>query len=69
MKVTTLGIILAFKNMGTWLATMSFTDVMENPAKFAWLFLIYILINVPSDLFLMNHAARSAEASSANKVK
>jgi hypothetical protein len=61
MKVTSLGIILALKNLGTWLATMSFTNVREDPALFLWLFLIYVLINVPSDLFLMNHATRIKE--------
>jgi len=60
MKITTLGIILAAKNLGTWLATMSFTNIMDDPALFAWLLFVYILINVPSDLFLMNHATKEA---------
>ena len=59
MKITTLGIILATKNLGTWLATMSFTNIRDDPTLFAWLFLIYVLINVPSDLFLMNHATKN----------
>jgi len=58
MKVTTLGIVLAAKNLGTWLATMSFTNIRNDPVLFAWLFLIYALINVPTDLFLMNHASK-----------
>ena len=61
MKVTSLGIILAAKNLGTWLATMSFTNVREDPAMFAWIFLIYALINVPSDLLPMNHASEAAK--------
>jgi len=61
MEVTTLGIILVLKNLGTWLATMSFTNVREDPALFLWLFLVYVLINVPSDLFLMNHASKAKE--------
>jgi len=61
MKITALGIILALKNLGTWLATMSFTNIMDDPAKFTWLVLIYALINVPSDLFLMNHATKTKE--------
>ena len=61
LKVTGLGVVLALKNLGTWLATMSFTNVREDPAMFAWLCLIYVLINVPSDLFLMNHATKSQE--------
>ena len=59
MKITTLGIILALKNLGTWLATMSFTNIREDPALFLWLFLVYVLINVPSDLYLMNHASKA----------
>ena len=61
MKVTTLGIILALKNLGTWLATMSFTNIRVDPELFLWLFLIYALINVPSDLFLMNHATKAKD--------
>ena len=61
MKITSLGIILALKNLGTWLATMSFTNVREDPVLFFWLFLIYVLINVPSDLLLMNHATQTKE--------
>ena len=60
MKVTTLGLVLALKNLGTWLATMSFTNIKEDPKMFAWLLVIYVLINVPSDLLLMNHATEKA---------
>lgn len=60
MKITMLGWILALKNLGTWLATLSFTNVRDDPATFMWLFVIYILINVPSDLYLMNHATNKA---------
>ena len=60
MKISTLGVILALKNLGTWLATLSFTNVREDPATFMWLFVIYMLINVPSDLYLMNHASDKA---------
>ena len=55
MRITTLGIILALKNLGTWLGTLSFTNVRDDPVLFGWLFLVYVLINVPSDLFLANH--------------
>jgi len=60
MKVSTLGIILALKNMGTWLATMSFTNIREDPATFFFLFLVYALINIPTDLYLVNHASDEA---------
>jgi len=60
MKITMLGIILALKNLGTWLATLSFTNIKDDPVLFMWLFVIYVLINVPSDLYLMNHATERA---------
>ena len=62
MKITTLGVILALKNLGTWLATLSFTNIREDPALFFWLLLIYACINIPSDLYLMNHATDKALA-------
>jgi len=55
MKISTLGVILALKNLGTWLATMSFTNIREDPVLFLWLFFVYVLINIPTDLFLANH--------------
>ena len=55
MKISTLGVILALKNLGTWLATMSFTNIREDPTLFLWLFVIYALINIPTDLYLANH--------------
>jgi len=55
VRISTLGIILALKNLGTWLGTLSFTNVRDDPVLFGWLFLVYVLINVPSDLFLANH--------------
>ncbi len=60
MKITMLGIIMAAKNLGLWLSTMAFTDVVNDPSKFLWLFLIYALVSVPSDLYLMNHASKGA---------
>ena len=55
MKISTLGVILALKNLGTWLATMSFTNIREDPTLFLWLFFVYALINIPTDLYLANH--------------
>ena len=55
MKISTLGIILAAKNLGTCLATLSLTNVRDDPALFGWLFLIYALVNIPTDLYLANH--------------
>jgi len=61
LKITTLGVILALKNMGTWLmTTWQFEAVREDPALFIWGFLIFALINIPSDLFLANHLTDQA---------
>jgi len=60
LKITTLGIVLALKNLGTWLATLVFTDVINNPQKFAWMLIVYVMINVPTDLLLVNHASDRA---------
>jgi len=63
VEITVLGVVLCLKNLGMWLGTMSFTNVRDDPALFAWLLLVYVLINVPSDLLLMNHATRRREVS------
>jgi len=34
---------------------MSFTNVREDPTLFLWLLFVYVLINVPTDLYLANH--------------
>jgi hypothetical protein len=65
MKITTMGAILACKNLGTWLATMSVTNVRQDPTAFLWLFMIYVLINVPTDLLIANHLTEQG----AKKVK
>jgi len=62
VKITTLGLVLALKNLGTWLSTLLFTNIREDPVLFIWLFTIYALINVPSDLVLLNHASKKKEA-------
>jgi len=66
MEISTLGVILALKNLGTWLATMSFTNIREDPAAFMWLFLIYALINIPTDLYLANHILTKGKESAEN---
>lgn len=55
MEITTLGVILALKNLGVFLASLSFTEVRNDPAKFLWMLFIYACINIPSDLYLANH--------------
>lgn len=61
VKITSLGLVLALKNLGTWLATMTLTSIREDPILFLWVFIIYALINVPTDLLLMNHASKKQE--------
>ena len=45
-----------------------FEAVRSDPYTFAWAFLIYIMINVPSDLYLCNHLVDSAYKKGAAKA-
>jgi len=56
MKITTLGIIQAFKNLGLFLATYVIADIQANPTKFLFALIIYACISIPSDLYLLNKA-------------
>jgi len=49
------GIILALKNIGTYLATFTVTGIKADFSQFMFAFMVYILINTPSDLILLNH--------------
>jgi len=40
---------------------MSFTNIRDDPVLFLWLFFIYALINIPTDLFLANHLSESGK--------
>lgn len=61
VKITTLGIIMACKNIGLWLTSYSFLAVKADPLQFLFSFAIYTLISVPSDLYLLNKAHEKKE--------
>lgn len=62
MKVTTLGVITAMKNLGFWLmSTWLLIDIQVNFMGFVYALLLYVLIVIPSDLYLLNHATESAK--------
>lgn len=57
MKVTTLGVIVALKNLAVWLsANWMIIDIRADLTAFLYALLIYALLSVPSDLYLMNKA-------------
>lgn len=56
MKVTTLGVIQALKNVGIWLATYTVAGIKADPQTFIFAFAIYALITIPSDLYMLNKA-------------
>jgi len=62
LKVTTLGIITAVKNVGLMLATYTVAGIKANPEQFALAIVIYVCVSVPSDLYLMNKAHESGKS-------
>jgi len=56
MKITTLGVIQALKNIGVFLGTYYVADIKADPVKFIFAFIIYACISIPSDLYLLNKA-------------
>ena len=56
MKITTLGLIQAVKNVGVFLSTFLIMDIQADPTKFIYAFIIYACISIPSDLYLLNKA-------------
>jgi len=61
MKITTLGIIQALKNLGLWLGTYTFLGIQADFQKFLFALLIYGCVSVPSDLYLLNKAHEDAK--------
>jgi len=55
MKITKLGIIVALKNIGSFLTSYTFLGIKADPYQFLYALLIFALISIPSDLFLLNH--------------
>lgn len=54
VKITARGVVLALKNVGVYLLSVGATNLRANPLDFLFGFAVFCLINVPSDLFLMN---------------
>lgn len=61
MQITTLGIIQALKNIALFLGTWLIADIQTDPIRFIYAFIIYILLTVPSDLYLLNKAHEGAK--------
>ena len=53
---------MCLKNLGLWLSsTYVLADIQANPTAFLYAFLLYLLITIPSDLYLLNKAHESGE--------
>jgi len=67
MKITRYGIILTLKNLGIWLTQYTIAGITADKPAFLYALLLYLLISVPSDLVLLNHATTKAKKESALK--
>jgi len=56
MKVTKLGVVVALKNVGLFLASYQVTGITSNPMQFVYSFVIFACVSIPSDLYLLNKA-------------
>lgn len=54
MKITKLGLIQAFKNVGLFLAAYQLSGIQADLTSFIFNATIFICISVPSDLYLLN---------------
>jgi len=60
MQLTKIGVIMALKNLGLWLGSMFvLADIQANPLMFLYALLVYALVSIPSDLYMMNKAHES----------
>lgn len=56
-QITKLGVLTALKNLGAFFAiNYSVTSIKANPEEFIFAMLVYALVSVPSDLYLLNKA-------------
>lgn len=69
MKVTTLGIITTLKDVGVYLASVSFMGIKADPYQFLYGLVVFCLINIPSSLFLWNHATTKAKEEAITKIE
>lgn len=56
MKITTLGLITAIKNVGAFLATYVIADIKADPQQFIFSLIVFLLITTPGDIYLLNKA-------------
>ncbi len=61
VRITTLGVILAVKNLAFWCASWSVMQIEIEPKRFLWGLLLYAMFNVPTDLYIANHLSRQRE--------
>lgn len=61
MEISVYGLILATKNLGIWLSQFEIAGIRADKPAFFYALLLYLLISVPSDLLLLNHATSKAE--------
>lgn len=54
-NLTVRGIVLALKNIGTFLSTFGISGIRRDPIEFFYLFFTYMLINTPTDLLLLSY--------------
>jgi hypothetical protein len=69
MKITKYGWIFALKNIGTWLASYTIADIRIDPSSFVYALIIFIFINVPSDLLLANHLSTESKKKAIEELK
>lgn len=61
MKITTYGVVLALKNLGTMLASYTVAGIEAEPKVFMFALIVYAFISIPTDLLLMNHLSEKAK--------
>jgi len=68
MKITKYGVIMAAKNIGVWIATFTISGIKAAPEEFILAFIIYALISVPSDLYMLNHLETACKDAAAKEA-
>jgi len=61
LKITVLGVIQALKNLGLFFMSYQIAEVKAAPGVFLYALVIYALISVPTDLYLLNKAHEDAK--------
>jgi hypothetical protein len=55
IKITVRGVILALKNIGTFVSTFTVSGIRRDPWEFVFLFITYMCINTPTDILLLSY--------------